>query len=235
MLFAASVVLGAEPSSTEKLCSTAAYYLAIGDYSRALKALPAVPSQGGSDAAQANLRGVAEMMNGRTERAMELFDAALAADANFSQARFNRGIAQLKLKRFSEAMQTLRPIAEDDENYLRAAAAYHLALALDQNGQPEVAEKWLEVALAADPGLDSALLFLGTVREKQKKFAAAGEAYREYMRRHPDSVVAILRFGVSAHRAGYHPTAKKYLRQVVELSPSSLEAAEARKFLVMWD
>ena len=166
---------------------------------------------------------------------MELFDAALAADPNFSQARFNRGIALLKLKRFSEAMQTLRPIAEDDENYLRAAAAYHLALALDQNGQPEVAEKWLEVALAADPGLDSALLFLGTVREKQKKFAAAGEAYREYMRRHPDSVVAILRFGVSAHRAGYHPTAKKYLRQVVELSPSSLEAAEARKFLVMWD
>lgn len=207
----------------------------MGDYSRALKALPAVPRQGTSDAAQSNLRGVTEMMNGRTQQALDLFDAALATDANFHEARFNRGIALLKMKRYAEASQTLQPIAETKNSGLQAAAAYHLALAVDQGGDPEAAEKWLSAALAADPELDSALLFLGTVREKQKKFAAAGEAYREYMRRHPESVVAILRFGVSAHRAGYHPTARKYLKQVVDLSPSSLEAAEARKFLVMWD
>lgn len=222
-------------SSSEAMCSTAAYYLALGDYARALRALPSVTTAGESGAAQNNLRGVTEMMNGRIEKALELFDAALATDAGFDGARFNRGIALLKLKRYGDAAAAFHPLAESKDNSLSAAAAYHLALAADRAGEPAKAETWLNQALQDDPDLDSAVLYLGAVREQQKKFAAAGEAYKEYMRRHPESVVAMLRFGITAHRAGHTEVARKHLQQVVALAPGSAEAVEARKFLVMWN
>lgn len=128
-----------------------------------------------------------------------------------------------------------RNVAEANDARFTGIGSYHAALAADRIGDPAAAQQWLDRALKADNSLDSALLYLGVVREKQRDFAGAGEAYKEYMKRHPDSIVAMLRFGVCAYRAGFHETAKKYLQQVVHLAPSSTEAAEARKFLVMWD
>jgi len=78
------------------------------------------------------------------------------------------------------------------------------------------------------------MLYLGVIHERKRAFGDAGKLYRAYLNKHPDSLVATLRFGVVAHRAGFHDTAAKYLRQVVERAPDSMEAAEARPLLVMW-
>ena len=45
----------------------------------------------------------------------------------------------------------------------------------------------------------------------------------------------MLRFALTAQRAGFSEVARKYLQQVVAAAPSSSEAEEARKFLVMWE
>ncbi|HEX8154346.1 MAG TPA: tetratricopeptide repeat protein, partial [Thermoanaerobaculia bacterium] len=96
-------------------------------------------------------------------------------------------------------------------------------------------EQWLVRALELDPSFDAALLYVGTLRERRGELQLAGRAYLEYLRKHPDSLVAALRFGISAQRAGRADVARKYLQQVIDKAPQSAEAAEARKFLVMWE
>ena len=51
--------------------------------------------------------------------------------------------------------------------------------------------------------------------------------------RFAESLPALLRFGICAHRKGFRDTALTYLRRVVEAAPSSAEAMEAQKYLVM--
>lgn len=201
----------------------------MGDYGRALKSLATVSTPGSSNASSLNLRGVAELMSGDAEKSLGTFDQAIRADPDLVEPRFNRAIALLKLQRFVDAEAALGQLLEKEPGKLRAAAAYHRAIALDRMGQPGAAEAWLQQALVADRDLDSALLYLGVVRERQQNFAAAGDAYRRYLARQPESIVGMLRFGICAHRAGFADTARKYLQQVVSLAPTSLEAAEARK------
>jgi TolA-binding protein len=86
-----------------------------------------------------------------------------------------------------------------------------------------------------DPKLDAALLYLGMLRERRGNLQDAGRAYLDYLKVHPDSVIALLRFGVSAQKAGRVDVAKSYLHRVIELGPNSAEAMEARKYLVMWE
>ena len=45
----------------------------------------------------------------------------------------------------------------------------------------------------------------------------------------------MLRFGISAHRAGRYDVARQYLHRVIDTAPQSAEAVEARKYLVMWE
>jgi tetratricopeptide (TPR) repeat protein len=106
---------------------------------------------------------------------------------------------------------------------------------LNLAGQYGKAEEWAAKTLALDPNHDAATLLRGMLLERKRDFQGAGKAYRDFLKRHPDSLVGVLRFGVVAQGAGYTDVAKKYLRRVVDLAPESTEAVEARKFLVLWD
>lgn len=208
--------------------------MARGRYAEAIASVVAIEKSGTTDANLSNTRGVAELMRGRLEEAMAAFDKAIALDGDLLEARFNRGIALLRLKRYGDAASEFQAVYDRPDHDLRARAAFHQALADDAAGQVDDAQAWLKRALALDPGLDDATLYLGVTYERKHAFGEAGKLYRAYLDKHPDSLVATLRFGVAAHRAGFHETAAKYLRQVVERAPDSLEAAEARPLLVMW-
>ena len=133
------------------------------------------------------------------------------------------------------ASQEFAAIASDEKTRLRASAAYHAALSLDRLKKSDDAQKWLARALEIDPRLDAAVLYSGVLHERRGDLQAAGRAYADYLKRNPDSTVAMLRFGISAQRAGFADTARNYLRRVIERAPNSPEALEARKFLVMWE
>lgn len=152
-----------------------------------------------------------------------------------AEARFNRAVALLKLKESAKASADFEQISADEKSALRATAAYHNALALDRLGRPSDAETWLSRAIELDARFDPALLYIGVLRERRGDFQGAGRAYLDYMKRNPDSTAAMLRLGVSAHRAGRSDVAKTYLQKVIALAPESPEATEARKFLVMWE
>ena len=197
----------------------------------ALQQLGGVKSTGTTAPELDNLRGLALMLNGDANAAMPFFERALP----LPEARFNRAIAMLKLAKYAAASAELEKIYADPNSPLRASAAYHDALALDALGKPDDAVAWLTRALDADPKFDSALLYLGILRERAGDMQNAGKAYKQFLDRHPDSIVAMLRFAVAAQRAGHPETARKYFEKIIAAVPSSAEAAEARMYLEMWE
>lgn len=171
------------------------------------------------------------MLGGDVKGALPLFERALP----LPEARFNRAVALLKLQQYAIASTEFEKIYGDTASPLRASAAYHDALALDALGRRDDAVTWLTRALDVDPQFDSALLYLGVVRERLGDLQGAGKAYKQFLDRHPDSIVATLRFGVAAQRAGRVDVARKYFDKVIAAAPNSPEAAEARMYLVMWE
>jgi tetratricopeptide (TPR) repeat protein len=183
----------------------------------------------------ANERGLAQMLGGDLAKALASFDEALKLDPTLEQARLNRAITLLRSGQLAKAKSEFEALANDEHSLVRADAAYHLGLALDRLGRPAEAETWIERAMKLDNELDAALLYAGMLRERRGDLQGAGRAYLAYLQKHPDSTTALLRFGVSAQRAGSIETAKSYLQRVIALAPASAEAIEARKWLVMWE
>ena len=183
----------------------------------------------------ANERGLAQLVGGDLVKAIASFDEALKHDRTIEQARLNRGVALLRNGQIAKAMADFESLANDEHSIVGADAAYHLALALDRLGRASEAETWIERAIKLDNELDAAVLYAGMLRERRGDLQAAGHAYLEYLKKHPDSTTALLRFGVSAQKSGSIETAKTYLRRVVALAPKSAEAMEARKWLLLWE
>jgi tetratricopeptide (TPR) repeat protein len=225
----APAILPAEP-----VCDRIMWEITHGQYARVLTQLDGAPTNGGSEASRANLRGLTRMLAGDPKRAVSDFDTALELEPSMPEARFNRAVAYMRLGDFPRASKELETIWAGTSP-LRARAAYHDALALDAMHRDADAETWTARALELDPSLDDALFYSGVLHERRGDLQAAGRAYKTYLDRHPDSVGAMLRFGVCAQRAGSIETAKAYLDRVIKTSPDSAEASEARKFLVMWE
>lgn len=175
------------------------------------------------------------MMGGDYKGALSAFASATKLQPGLTEAKFNRGVAMLRSGNAAGAAAEFAAIEKLEASSLRASAAYHHALALDRLGKSQEAESSLDRAVALDPALDAALLYSGLLRERRGAVDAAAKNYLAYLKRHPDSVTAMLRLGVSAHRAGRPDVALPYLRKVIDKAPRSTEAVEARKFLVMWE
>jgi type IV pilus assembly protein PilF len=210
-------------------------YLLRGQYDAALRQLEGAKTSGAAPADVENVRGLAQLLSGDAKKALASFDKALTLDPSLSEARLNRAIANLRLQQTALASKDFEAVYADTHSPVRAEAAYHNAIALDQLGRVADAEEWLSRALTLDPSLDAALLYSGMLRERRGDLQSAGRAYLDYLKLHPDSVTAMLRFGISAQKSGRIDTAKTYLQRVLDSAPNSPEALEARKFLVMWE
>ncbi|HEX7420911.1 MAG TPA: tetratricopeptide repeat protein [Thermoanaerobaculia bacterium] len=221
--------------SSSPACDRAAYYLAKGEYAAALRQLEGVRAAGSSTAANENMRGLAMMLAGDPKKAIAVFDGVIAADPSMVEARFNRGVALLKTGENAMASAEFEKIAFDEHNLLRATAAYHDALALDRMNRTADALVWADRAIALDNNFDAAILLSGALHERGGQIEAAARSYHTYLERHPDSTAALLRFGICALRADRLELARTYLKRVIALAPDSTDAAEARKFLVMWE
>jgi len=213
-------------------CSIGAAYLARGDFDRALKSLAGVQAGKGTQGEQ-NTKGLALLLSGREAEAIVIFDALVASDPTFVEARFNRAVALLRSKKYDAAAKDFGQVMTLEKHPLRASAAFHRAICDESAGRRPDAIANLNIALAVDPDLIDAHLYLGIVLEKQGDCEAAGRQYSEVLSRRPDSLTAMLRFGICAHRKGFKDTAISYLRRVVEAAPGSPEAMEAEKYLVM--
>jgi len=228
LLVATPLLAADDPLRAERHAVAA---LLRGQPAAALQQLGGVKSGGTSAPELENLRGLALMMSGDVKGSLPYFQRALP----LPEARFNRAVAMLKLAKYAEASAEFETMYADANSPLRAPAAYHDALALDALGKPNDAIVWLTHALDLDPSYDSAVLYLGIIRERTGDLQGAGKAYKQFLDRHPNSIVAMLRFGIAAQRAGRPEVARQYFEKVIAAVPSSAEAAEARMYLEMWE
>jgi tetratricopeptide (TPR) repeat protein len=219
----------------QSACDRSVRLILEGNYDAALKQLEGTKTAGTSPAEVENLRGLALLLEGDAAKAIASFDRALAIQPELEPARFNRALAYLRQKADAKAIADLEKIWKNEHSALRADAAYHLGIAYDRTGRAADAETSLENALKLDAKLDAALLYVGMLRERRRDWQGAGRAYREYMDLHPRSATALLRFGLTAHKAGRTDVARLYLQRAIDVGPHSAEAVEARKFLVMWE
>lgn len=147
----------------------------------------------------------------------------------------NRAVALLRTDRLALASAEFEVLWKDENSPWRGEAAYHNGIALDRLGRDADAELWLQRAASVDQRLDGALLYIGMLRERGGDLQGAGRAYRDYLKAHPDSPVALLRFGISAQKSGRPEVARTYFERLLKAAPQSAEAIEARKILVMWE
>lgn len=206
-----------------------------GNYDAALRQLSGAKTSGSAPAEVENLRGLALLLEGNPTKALISFEKALELQPSLQAARFNRALALLRNREYVKATADLKAVYADEHSALRADAAYHLGIASDRMGRPAEAETWLDNAIKLDDKLDAALLYVGMLRERRGDLQSAGRAYLDYLARYPQSASALLRFGISAQKAGRIETAKTYLNRAIAAAPKSDEAIEARKYLVMWE
>ncbi len=206
-----------------------------GNYDAALRQLEGAKTTGAAPAEIENLRGLALLLEGDTAKALASFEKSLALQPDLQPARFNRALALLRNREYAKAAADLEKVYADEHSALRADAAYHLGIANDRLGRATDAETWLDRALKLDMKLDAALLYAGLLRERRGDLQGAGRAYLDYLERYPQSAPALLRFGISAQKAGRIDVAKQYLQRAIAAAPRSDEAIEAQKFLVMWE
>ena len=216
-------------------CDRSVWHILNGNYDAALRELAGAPTNGMSDAEAENMRGLALLLDGDTTKALASFNRALELKPELLPARYNRGLTFLRIRDYAKAAADLEKVYADEHSAFRADAAYHLGITYDRLGRLADAEASLERALKLDAALDAALLYVGTLRERRGDLQGAGRAYFDYLSAHPQSVNAMFRFGVAAHKAGRVDVAKTYLQKVIAAAPRSAEAVEARKFLVMWE
>ncbi len=228
-------VTGAATAASSPACDRSVQQILRGNYDAALRQLSGAKTSGDAPGEVENLRGLALLLEGQTAKALASFDKALELQPSLQAARFNRALALMRNGDHGKAASELEKIYADEHSALRADAAYHLGIAHDRMGRPAEAETWLDRAMILDPKLDAALLYVGMLRERRGDLQRAGRAYLDYLERYPKSSSALLRFGVSAQKAGRIDVAKTYLNRAIAAAPNSYEAVEARKYLVMWE
>ncbi|HEU4888106.1 MAG TPA: tetratricopeptide repeat protein [Thermoanaerobaculia bacterium] len=222
-------------AASSAACERSVQQILRGNYDAALRQLEGAKTSGAEPAEVENVRGLALLLEGHTAKALESFDKALTLQPALLAARFNRALALLRNGEYANAAADLEKVYADEHTALRADAAYHLGIAYDRLGRAPEAETWLDRALKLDAKLDAALLYTGLLRERRGDLQGAGRAYLDYLERYPQSAPALLRFGISAQKAGRIDVAKQYLQRAIAAAPTSDEAIEARKFLVMWE
>lgn len=223
---AATAAQSPEPA----LCHPGVRRLLQGDIAGAMRDLaPTAASPGDSGGA----RAIAQLMQGDDRAALSELERAIEQNPESSLLRYNRGIALMALRELERAATDFERVAADEGSALNARAAYHRALIALRLDGPASAEPHLRRALHLDPLLPDARLVLGWTLEEQKKWAEAGDVYKEFVSDYPNTAWAMVRFGVVALRAGYPETARTWLRRAAQADPNSVEAVEARKYLVM--
>ena len=217
-------------------CHPGIRQLLRGDSAGAIRTLrpdAASASAATDDLSSLTARGVAALIEGNLEEASALLGRAVEIAPSADNARYNRGLARLASSDLAGAAEDFELVASLESSQLGARAAYHRALVSAHRSDWRSAEAWSQRALQLDSLLPDARLMLGYSLERQNKWAAAGQEYKTFVADYPSATWAMVRFAVTAMRAGFPETARAWLRRASQADPDSAEAVEARKYLVM--
>ncbi|HEU5049441.1 MAG TPA: transglycosylase SLT domain-containing protein [Gemmatimonadales bacterium] len=170
---------------------------------------------------------------GSSSRVVLAFERGLRGSVATSEDHYEFGRHLFALGRYAEAAREFARVKAPES--LAAMAAYERARALVRDGRLEPGRRALRAIGSRFPrqtnAAGRALFLLGDLATDERRDAAARDAFRAIVARHPRASVApaaAFRAALIAHVAGNHATAARELDDLRRLYPQSSEVAAAR-------
>jgi tetratricopeptide (TPR) repeat protein len=188
-------------------------------YSRATQSSAASQKISG-EALRLNTLGVAYMNQGKSAEAQKYFERALAAEANFAQARLNLGISLLAQQKLEQARTALEAASSKllEDSY----AWYNLGLAYKDSAEPEKAIAAFQHVEKIAPDEPDAFYFEGFLLSQLQKYDEAIVAFKKALEIAPYHASAQFGLARAYQRKGDADAAREGMKRFQKLTSEHL-------------
>jgi tetratricopeptide (TPR) repeat protein len=175
-----------------------------------------------AEAMRENNRGVAQMGQQFTEKAVASFQAAFKRDPKLAQAAINEGIALMALQKLDEAKAALQQaIALDPKS---PQAWYNLGLAQHAGNELEPALASFEQAVKLDPRDADSYYFEGVCLQEMKEFDKAIAVLAQALAIDPLHASSEFATARALQRSGHTEDAKAHFKRFQHLTSTKIGA-----------
>jgi len=188
----------------------------------AVAAAVAAPSKFDTEAVRLNNRGVAEMSQQFTERAVASFAEAFKKDPKLAQAAINEGIALITLQRLDEAKKALQSALDLDSK--SAQAWYNLGLAEHAGNDLESALASFQQAVMIDSRDADSYYFEGACYQELRQFDKAIETFHKALEIDPLHASSEFALARALQRSGHVDEAKEHFKRFQHLTSAKIGA-----------
>ena len=175
-----------------------------------------------ADAVRLNNRGVAQMGQQFTERAVDSFAESFKKDPKLSQAAINEGIALMTLQKLDEATKALQAAIALDPN--NPQAWYNLGLAQHAGNELEDALKSFQQAVKLDPRDADSYYFEGVCYAEMKDFDHAIAIFEAALKIDPLHASSEFQLARSLQRSGRKEEVKDHFKRFQHLTSTKIGA-----------
>jgi Tfp pilus assembly protein PilF len=185
-------------------------------------AVSSAQSRFDAEAVRINNRGVAEMSQQFTERAVASFAEAFQKDQKLAQAEVNEGIALMALQKLDDAKKALQSaLTLDPKN---AQAWYNLGLAQHAGNDLEAALASFQQAVKLDPMDADSYYFKGVCYQDLKQPDKAIESLHEALEISPFHASSEFALARALQRSGHVDEAKEHFKRFQHLTSTKIGA-----------
>jgi len=189
----------------------------------AIATAEAAPARFDAEAVKTNNRGVAEMSQQLTERAVVSFAEAMKQDPKLAQAAINEGIALMALQKLDEAKKALAvALALDPAN---AQAWYNLGLAQHAGNETEAALASFQNVVKIDARDVDSYYFEGVCYQELKQYDKAIAILRKALEINPQHTSWEFKLAGALQRTGNAAEAREHFKIFKHLQESKISAA----------
>jgi tetratricopeptide (TPR) repeat protein len=192
------------------------------DYDGALREIDAHEKRQPGSRDAAYLRGRVAERRARPDEAERSYQAALALDPNFTEARNDLGLLRERQGRHDEALAEFRRVVEIDPEF--GEAYNNIGIVLRGRGETDAAADAFRRAIRATPGFAGAYSNLALLLEDRKEFAEAEKLLRQAVQHAPSDADIRSNLGALLHLVGRDEEAVRELERATALDPKSASA-----------
>jgi tetratricopeptide (TPR) repeat protein len=178
-----------------------------------------------------NAMGLALLYKKDYPGALRSFSDALALDAEFVEARNNRGVANLQAGRWDDAEADFLAVLDGPPTPEKVNAHYNLGLLNEKRGRPRDAEREYSLALADAPDNTQVYRARGLVRMKLEQTSGALEDFLVVLKEDPKDPVANYQAAICLLSSERRDLARKFMQRAVDAAPESDEGRKAKRWL----
>jgi tetratricopeptide (TPR) repeat protein len=175
-----------------------------------------------TEAVRLNNRGVAQMSQQFTERAVGSFAEAFQKDSKLAQAEVNEGIALMALQKLDEAKKALQTALTLDPK--SAQAWYNLGLAQHAGNELESALASFQEAVKIDSKDADSYYFEGVCYQELKQPDKAIETLRKALEIDPLHASSEFKLAGALQRSGHVDEAKEHFKRFQHLTNAKIGA-----------